>query len=161
MAKELTPKQEKFCQVYIETGNATEAYRQAYPRSLKWKENSVYRKAFDCLGNAKVANRVDELRAEHRERHQVTVDSMVEEFAKDREGARGKGDFNTAMTANKEISKLHGLYEKDNKQQGKENNENKDINVNVKLPPVVEDALQQIAQDGKNNKAPNSSGSKS
>jgi len=54
MAKELTPKQEKFCQVYIETGNATEAYRQAYPRSLKWKENSVYRKAFDSLGNAKV-----------------------------------------------------------------------------------------------------------
>ncbi|SQE31532.1 Terminase small subunit [Mannheimia haemolytica] len=27
---ELTPKQEAFCLAYIETGNASEAYRQAY-----------------------------------------------------------------------------------------------------------------------------------
>lgn len=26
----LTPKQEKFCQLYIELGNASEAYRQSY-----------------------------------------------------------------------------------------------------------------------------------
>lgn len=26
----LTPKEQKFCEVYIETGNASEAYRQAY-----------------------------------------------------------------------------------------------------------------------------------
>ena len=30
----LTPKQEKFCQVFIETGNASEAYRQAYAVSF-------------------------------------------------------------------------------------------------------------------------------
>ena len=29
----LTPKQEKFCQKYIEMGNASEAYRQAYNAS--------------------------------------------------------------------------------------------------------------------------------
>jgi phage terminase small subunit len=30
MTDKLTPKQERFVQAYIETGNATEAYRQAY-----------------------------------------------------------------------------------------------------------------------------------
>ena len=28
--KKLTPKQEKFCQLYVELGNASDAYRQAY-----------------------------------------------------------------------------------------------------------------------------------
>ena len=30
MSNQLTPKQEKFAQVYVECGNASEAYRQAY-----------------------------------------------------------------------------------------------------------------------------------
>ena len=29
----MTPKQEKFCQLYVELGNASEAYRQAYDAS--------------------------------------------------------------------------------------------------------------------------------
>ena len=36
----LTPKQERFCQVYIETGNASEAYRAAY-NAEKMKPESV------------------------------------------------------------------------------------------------------------------------
>jgi len=35
VSSKLTPKQEKFCQLYVETGNASEAYRQAYNSNSK------------------------------------------------------------------------------------------------------------------------------
>ena len=41
MAKKLTPKQESFCLAYIETGNASEAYRQAYDVGPKTKPETV------------------------------------------------------------------------------------------------------------------------
>ncbi|EPZ98572.1 terminase small subunit, partial [Glaesserella parasuis] len=40
----LTPKQEKFCQLYIELGNASEAYRQAYDCS-KMSNETINTKA--------------------------------------------------------------------------------------------------------------------
>ena len=40
----LTPKQEKFAQVYVETSNASEAYRQAYD-ALKMKPETITRKS--------------------------------------------------------------------------------------------------------------------
>ena len=46
----LTPKQEKFCLIYLETGNASEAYRQVYNTS-KMKKTTIGRKAFELLEN--------------------------------------------------------------------------------------------------------------
>ena len=46
----LTPKQENFCLAYLETGNASEAYRRAYAAG-KMKSETVHRKAFDLLEN--------------------------------------------------------------------------------------------------------------
>lgn len=59
----LTDKQDKFARVYVETGNASEAYRQAYPRSKAWKDKSVHEEASKLLANPKVAPRVEELKA--------------------------------------------------------------------------------------------------
>jgi len=58
----LTPKQEKFCQEYIKTGNASEAFRRAYPASLKWKPDAVHSRASILLSNSKVQQRIDGLR---------------------------------------------------------------------------------------------------
>ena len=77
----LTPKQERFCQVYIETGNASEAYRQAYNAS-RTKPEVVAVKASQMLANGKVAVRIDALRAELKQRHVVTIDRVLEEYAK-------------------------------------------------------------------------------
>lgn len=77
----LTPKQEKFCQVYIETGNASEAYRQAYNAS-RTKPEVVAVKASQMLANGKVAVGIDALRAELKQRHVVTIDRVLEEYAK-------------------------------------------------------------------------------
>jgi phage terminase small subunit len=77
----LTPKQEAFCQRYIETGNASEAYRLSY-NAARMKPETVNRKAFDVLANGNIAARLDELRAHHMRRHEVTVDRIVSELAK-------------------------------------------------------------------------------
>jgi phage terminase small subunit len=58
----LTPKQEAFVLAYIETGNASEAYRRAYPASKSWKPEVVHVKASELLSNGKVVVRVDEIR---------------------------------------------------------------------------------------------------
>lgn len=63
-ARRLTEKQEKFCQSYLDTdGNASEAYRMAYDTS-NMKPESVWTNASQLLDNTKVAQRIDEIRAE-------------------------------------------------------------------------------------------------
>ena len=59
----MTPKQEAFCLAYVETGNASEAYRRAYD-AARMKPGTVNRKAKELLDNGKIAARVDELRSE-------------------------------------------------------------------------------------------------
>lgn len=58
----LTPKQEAFAHHYVQTGNASEAYRASYDSS-RMKMESVHRKAHDLVQNVKVASRVQELQA--------------------------------------------------------------------------------------------------
>lgn len=82
----LTIKQEAFCQAYIETGNASEAYRMAYAAD-KMKPDSVHRKAKELLDNVKIAARLGELRGEIKQRHNITVDSLLEELEEARQAA--------------------------------------------------------------------------
>lgn len=76
---ELTPKQENFCLAYLETGNASEAYRRAYNAS-KMKEAVINVKACELLANGKVTVRLAELRKPIIERHQITVDDLIAEL---------------------------------------------------------------------------------
>lgn len=76
----LTPKQETFCQAYLETSSATEAYRRAYDCG-RMKEASVHRMAHEALKNPKIAARIEELRAATLARHEITVDRIVQELA--------------------------------------------------------------------------------
>ena len=61
MGDKLTPKQEEFARVYVETSNASEAYRQAYDVGEKTKPNVIWVKASETLANGKVSVRVAEL----------------------------------------------------------------------------------------------------
>jgi phage terminase small subunit len=53
MAVKLTIKQEEFCLAYIETGNASEAYRRAYSCG-RMKAETVKRNAFRLTDNSKI-----------------------------------------------------------------------------------------------------------
>ena len=58
----LTDKQERFVQELIKGKSQREAYRIAYPRSVKWKNSAVDQNASKLLKNAKVLPRYNELR---------------------------------------------------------------------------------------------------
>lgn len=82
----LTLKQENFCLKYIETGNASEAYRHAYDTS-RMNPDSVNRKAKEVMDNVKIAARIADLRKPFIEKHEVTVDSLIKELEEAREAA--------------------------------------------------------------------------
>src|SRR5262245_60728278 len=67
---ELRVKQERFLQLFLEKGNASEAYREAYDVSPNTKPETIHRCAAELLANPKVTARLDELRAELRKRHE-------------------------------------------------------------------------------------------
>jgi len=82
----LTAKQEAFCLAYLEAGNASEAYRQAY-NAENMKPETVNRKAKELLDNGKIAARIEALQEEHRERHKITVDDLLAELEEARKTA--------------------------------------------------------------------------
>ena len=62
MSKKLTPKQEKFANLYVELGNASEAYRQSHDVADDTQNESVWVMASRTLSIAKVMLRVVELK---------------------------------------------------------------------------------------------------
>lgn len=76
MGKRLTRKQEKFCNYYVECGNASEAYRLAYVCSDS-KDKSVWEMASNLLKNAKVSSRVAELREEQKKKSDIRKEDVL------------------------------------------------------------------------------------
>lgn len=104
----LTPKQEKFCLVYLETGNASEAYRQAYD-AQSMKPDSVNRKAKEVLDNVKIAARLAELRAPIIAKAQLTVEDLLKELEEARRLAIDTEAPAPAVSATMGKAKLLGL----------------------------------------------------
>lgn len=77
----LTPKQEKFAQAYVETGNSAEAYRRAYS-TKNCTEKTVWEAGSRTLSISKVSARVKELQANVLKKHEVTVDKVINEYRK-------------------------------------------------------------------------------
>jgi phage terminase small subunit len=103
----LTPKQERFCQAYIETGNASEAYRQAYSRDCSGATAKV--NAQKVLNNTNVALTIEALQDEHKHRHAVTVDHIVNELERARIVAMERGQGSAMVSASMGKAKLMGL----------------------------------------------------
>ena len=112
MKKKLTPKQERFYQLYIETGNASKSYRQSYDCE-RMKPETINRTAKDLLDNRKITARLKELRSEHQERHNITIDSLTQELEVARKLAMKKGNPAGAVSAINAKAKLHGLLMKE------------------------------------------------
>ena len=82
----MTPKQEQFARLYVETGNASEAYRQAY-NTDNMKPETVTNEAYKLLQDPDISAMVDNLKAEARQRHAVTVDDLLHELEQARAAA--------------------------------------------------------------------------
>lgn len=105
----LTIKQENFCLAYIETGNASEAYRRVY-NTNKMKPETVNRSAKEMLDNRKIAARIDELRKPAREAAGVTLEGHLKELAELRDLAKNDGKYGPAIQAEMARGKASGLY---------------------------------------------------
>lgn len=75
-SKELTIKQENFCQYYVDTeGNASEAYRMAYD-ATKMKPETIWSNACVLTKNNKVSARIAEIRKERAELSRVKRETV-------------------------------------------------------------------------------------
>jgi len=106
--RQLTLKQEHFCQAYIETGNASEAYRRAY-NTENMVANTIKAKAYKTLQLAHIRATVDVLKAEHRYKHDVTVERLTAQLNEMLEIAKAKENPAAGVQAVMAKAKLHGL----------------------------------------------------
>lgn len=75
----LTDRQEKFVQLLISGKSQREAYKIAYPRSQKWKPNSIDRQASVIFNRPKVLQRYTQLKKEREEAYkEASVWDMIE-----------------------------------------------------------------------------------
>lgn len=102
----MTPKQEAFARAYVETGNASEAYRKA-GYSQAQSADAIHQNACKLL--TKVMPRVEQLQQKVIERHDVTIDTIAGMLKEDRELARSSKQSGPAVTATMGLAKLYGL----------------------------------------------------
>ena len=131
----LTIKQEAFCQAYVELGDASEAYRKAYDAD-KMKPESVHRKAKEVKDNGKVTARIEQLQGEIKQRHNVTVDSLLAELEEARQKALSAEtpQSSAAVAATMGKAKLTGLDKQIVEMRG-----SLGINLNKSLTELFED----------------------
>ena len=72
--------QEKFCQEFIKTGNQSEAYRRAYPKSLKWKPETVTERASVLMRGSNVSTRVKELQAKIEKKNEISKEWIFKQL---------------------------------------------------------------------------------
>lgn len=77
----LTAKQQRFCMAYVETCNAAEAYRRAYD-CVSMSPGAVQTEALRLREHPAVRAGILKLQAQHRRRHEVTVDKTLTELSR-------------------------------------------------------------------------------
>lgn len=113
----LTPKREKFVQNLISGMSQREAYRNAFPSSVKWKDSTVDSKASDLFNTDEILERYNELQAEFTKRALYTREQAVEDLRWMQDNARddietngiNKANAPAFLNATKQLTDLCGL----------------------------------------------------
>lgn len=100
---ELTPKQERFCQAYVETSNGAEAYRIAYNSKAKPQNQAV--EASKLLASPNIALRVEEIRESLRANHGITLQNLLDELEEARKAALSAETVQSSAAVNATMSK--------------------------------------------------------
>lgn len=80
--KPLTPKEEAFATGLAAGLSQSDAYRQAYPHSQKWRAHAIHSRASTLAASEKVQQRFAELREKAAAANEVTIERIVAELAK-------------------------------------------------------------------------------
>lgn len=113
----LTPKREKFVQNLIAGMSQREAYRGAFPSSVKWKDSTVDSKASELFGNDEILERYRELQKEFADRALYTREEAVKDLRWMQEKAHdditengiNKANAPAFLGATKQLADLCGL----------------------------------------------------
>lgn len=107
--KAITQKQQTFALAFFATGNAAEAYRQAYDVAPDSKDGWVYVEACQLLDNPKITLMLNEL-GEQAKRHAIyTRNQAAEEYEEARRSAKTLGNPSAMVSAINGKVKLFGL----------------------------------------------------
>ncbi|MCA4964921.1 terminase small subunit [Pseudomonas sp. Y24-6] len=111
--RRFTDKMEAFCLAYIETNNASEAYRRSY-NVTNMAEKTAARESWIVLQKPQVQARLAELREVVMDRHNITVDTLLAELEEARKAALSAETPQTsaAVSATMGKAKLLGLDKK-------------------------------------------------
>lgn len=105
----LTAKQEAFCLAYIETNNASEAYRRAY-NSKNMKPETINKRSSELIQDGAITGRLEQLRAPVRDRAQITLESHLERLNHLSLMAEQAEQYSAAIKAEESRGKVAGLY---------------------------------------------------
>lgn len=109
MKRALTQKQLEFCRLYIETGNATEAYKRAYDTD-NMKHATIARKAFELMQNGKITALIDSMQEEARQASTLTLEKHLARLNELAVKAEQNGAFGAAVNSEIARGKAAGLY---------------------------------------------------
>ena len=98
MTGQLKERQEKFCQAYLISRNATSAAKEA-----GYSERSAYNQGYELLKRPEIQRRLEELEEEY----STDVD-VVSELEKQYEQAKTNGNGQTALKALELLSRVRG-----------------------------------------------------
>ena len=125
--RSLTSKQEKYVQGLVAGLSQRQAYREAYPNSMDWKDRTVDSRASELLKKSNVLGRYNELMEEHKNKALWTREEAVNELKwlykqaiksiEDQdEGYVRQGTSSALLGAIQELNKLEDLYPSDKHQ---------------------------------------------
>lgn len=106
----LTPQQEHFSRLVAEGKSQSDAYRGAYPKCARWKQETVHQAASRMMAEGNVFARVAQLRKEFAPASRLTLEKHIEELERLKELALDAGKFEAAITAEVNRGKASGLY---------------------------------------------------
>lgn len=106
----LTPQQEAFAHALATGKSQSDAYKEAYPTSVAWKDGSVYSKSSQLAANAKIMQRVHDLRVPVVERLGMTIEGHLQKLKELRDKAEQADEFTSAIKAEELRGKVAGFY---------------------------------------------------
>lgn len=101
-----TDRIEIFAQAVIAGKSQSDAYRLAYPTSLKWKDDSVHHKASEMARDVQVLSRVEKLRKDLAEKILWSREDSVNVLKEIATDSSYRGSERTAAV--KELNAMHG-----------------------------------------------------
>lgn len=76
----LTPKQRKFCELYVDNGNASESYRLAYDVGIDTKVETIKVNASKLLSDTNISLTIDKLRKQQADKFEITRSDVAQGY---------------------------------------------------------------------------------